>query len=96
MNIGGAIKKIRTGKSLTQGDLSKMTIISQTSISQIEKGIKRPSQKNLQKICRALEVPETIVYFYGLEECDIPNQKKQVYHFVYPAIEEMVKKLIID
>ena len=96
MNIGVAIKKIRTGKELTQGDLSKLTVISQTSISQIEKGIKRPSQKNLQKICRALEVPETIIYFYGLEESDIPQNKKKVYSFIYPAIEEMVKKLIVD
>ncbi|HKC68311.1 MAG TPA: helix-turn-helix transcriptional regulator [Bacteroidia bacterium] len=96
MNIGTAIKKIRTGKSLTQGDLSKMTIISQTSISQIEQGIKRPSPKNLQKICKALQVPETIVYFYGLEVSDIPVEKKQVYNFVYPAIEELIKKLIID
>ncbi|HXU26810.1 MAG TPA: helix-turn-helix transcriptional regulator [Bacteroidia bacterium] len=96
MNIGNAIKKIRTGKSLTQGDLSRMTIISQTSISQIEKGVKRPSQKNLQKICRALEVPETIVYFYGLEASDVPRNKKKLYSFVYPAIEEMVKKLIVD
>jgi len=96
MNIGNAIKKIRTGKALTQGDLSKMTIISQTSISQIEKGIKRPSQKNLQKICRALEVPETIVYFYGLEISDIPDRKKKVYTCVYPAIEDMIKKLIVD
>lgn len=96
MNIGIAIKKIRTGKALTQGDLSKLTVISQTSISQIEKGIKRPSQRNLQKICRALDVPETIVYFYGLEESDIPPAKKNVYSFVYPAVEEMIKKLIID
>jgi transcriptional regulator with XRE-family HTH domain len=96
MNIGVAIKKIRTGKELTQGDLSKLTVISQTSISQIEKGIKRPSQKNLQKICRALEVPETIIYFYGLEESDIPQSKKNVYSFIYPAVEEMIKKLIVD
>jgi transcriptional regulator with XRE-family HTH domain len=96
MNIGNAIKKIRTNKSLTQEDLSRLTEISQTSISQIEKGIKRPSQKNLQKICKALEVPETVVYFYGLEESDIPQKKKKVYNLVFPAIEEMIKKLIVD
>jgi len=96
MNIGQAIKQIRTGKSLTQIQLSKITVISQTSLSQIEKGIKRPSQKNLTKICRALDVPETIVYFYGLEESDVPEKKKKVYSVVYPVVQEMVKKLMID
>ncbi len=96
MNIGLAIKKIRTDKLMSQIDLSNETGISQTSISQMEKGIKRPSQKNLTKICVALDVPETLIYFYGLEESDIPKKNKKVYSVVYPAIEEMIKRLIVE
>lgn len=83
-------------KGFTQGDLSDLTGISQTSISQIEKGLKRPTQRNLNKICAALDVPESVVYFYGLEETDVPKKKKKVYNLVYPAIEQMIKQLIVE
>lgn len=96
MNIGSAIKKIRTEKFVSQKKLSDITGISSTSLSQIEKGVKRPSARNLTKICAALEIPETLVYFYGLEESDIPEKKKKIYNLIYPALEDMIKKLIID
>jgi transcriptional regulator with XRE-family HTH domain len=96
MNIGLAIKTIRTDKLLTQTSLSKITAISQTSLSQIEKGVKRPSQKNFTKICKALDVPETVVYFYGIEESDVPEKKKREYSIVYPVMQQMVKKLMLD
>ena len=96
MNIGSAIKKIRSEKFISQKKLAESTGISPTSLSQIEKGLKRPSAKNLVKICKALEVPETLIYFYGIEESDIPTKKKKIYSIVYPAIEDMIKKLILD
>ena len=95
MNIGLAIKKIRTEKSVSQKELSKRTNISTTSLSQIEQGVKRPSAKNLKKICDALEIPETLVYFYGLEESDIPVKNKKNYSLDFPALEDMIKKLIV-
>ena len=95
MNIGKAIKKIRTEKSLSQKDLSERTTISRTSLSQIEKGKKRPSVKNLKKICSILEVPDTLVYFYGLEESDIPKKNKKLYDLIYPSLENMIRKLMV-
>lgn len=96
MNIGAAIKKIRLEKEISQGDLSKTCEISQTSFSQIENGIKRPSTNTLNKICKALDVPETIIYLYALEESDIPKSKKAVFKVVFPAVEEMIKKLVVE
>ena len=96
MNIGAAIKKIRLEKEISQGDLSKTCEISQTSFSQIENGIKRPSANTLNKICKALDVPETIIYLYALEESDIPKSKKEVFKVIFPAVEEMIKKLIVE
>ncbi len=95
MKIGLAIKKIRAEKDISQKELSKRTKISATSLSQIEKGTKRPSAKNLTKICKALDVPESLIYFYGLEEKDIPAKNRKLYSVVFPALEEMVKKLIV-
>ena len=95
MNIGLAIKKIRTGKGISQGKLAKECDISQTSLSQIEGGIKRPSSKTLNSISNALNVPETIFYIYGMEESDVPENKRQVYEILYPTVEDMIKKMLI-
>lgn len=96
MNLGVAIRKIRNDKNISQSELSIKSGISQTSISQIENGSKQPTKKTLGKICLALSVPESLLYFYGIEEVDIPKSKKDVYKVIYPVIEEMIKKLIID
>ncbi len=96
MNIGSAIKKARTDKGYSQGDFAEQCGISQTSISQIENGIKKPNPTNLKKICKVLEVPETILYLYGIEESDIPKQKKKLYKLIYPNIQDMIKKLIVE
>ena len=84
MNIGNAIKKIRQEKNLSQGKFADACGISPTSISQIENGITRPNPSNLKKICKVLEVPETIIYLYALEESDIPKKKKQLFQNPMP------------
>ncbi len=96
MNVGSAIKKIKIEKNISQKELSVLTGISCTSLSQIEKGRKRPSEKSLRKICKALRIPEALVYFYGLEEKDIPAKNKQLYNTIYPALEEMIRKILIS
>lgn len=96
MNIGTAIKKIRLEKKLSQGELAKAIEISQTSLSQIEKGLKRPSSKTLDKICKIFDVPETIIHLYALEESDIPKSKKELYKALYPSLEVMLKQFFLE
>jgi len=96
MNIGNAIRKIRNDKQVSQMELKRLSGVSQTSISQIEKGLKQPSRRTLEKICKALNVPQSVVYFYSLEDSDVPKDKQQVYEVIYPALESMIRKLIID
>ena len=96
MDIGTSIKRIRQEKSLSQGELAKSCGISQTSLSQIEKGIKRPSSKNLAKICKILEVPEPLIYLYGIEESDIPKRKKELFKMLYPSVEALLKQIIAE
>lgn len=95
MNLGLAIKRIRTEKGISQGSLAEQCEISQTSLSQIEKGVKRPNPKTLKNICESLEVPETIIYLYGMEESDVPEEKKELYNHLYPTVESMIKRLLI-
>lgn len=91
MNLGKAIKKVRTEKGISQKDLAEMVDISPSSMSQIESGIKRPNKANLTKICIALKVPEAILYLSALEEVDIPQEKRKVFRLLFPSLEEIVK-----
>ncbi len=94
MNIGNGIKNIRKIRGISQGDLAERINISPSSLSQIENGIKRPTAKNLKKICDALNVPEALIQLYTLDESDVPESKKEIYRLFFPTIKEMMEKII--
>ncbi|XHR94461.1 helix-turn-helix domain-containing protein [Mucilaginibacter sp. UC70_90] len=50
MNIGKAIKELRVNKKLNQSELAEACGLTQTSLSQIENGIKTPKSRNDEKI----------------------------------------------
>lgn len=77
MNIGNAIKIIRTKKKMTQAELCTMCGISQTSMSQIENGYKKPKNATIKKICHGLDVSESLVYILAMQTTDIPPNKKR-------------------
>ncbi len=56
MSIGDNIKQLRLEKGLTQKRLSELTGISEVMISQYERGIRTPKNKNLKKIAYILDM----------------------------------------
>lgn len=94
MNIGKAIADTRKTKGIKQKELSVLTGISATSLSQIEKNVTRPSEETLTKIGKALNIPKEFFYFIAIEESDVPEHKREIYNALYPSLVEMVKKLI--
>src|SRR6201996_4892119 len=94
MNIGLAIKSIRKKLSITQYELAEKCNLSQTSLSQIETGVKRPSQRTINKICMVLDIPESILYIVAMQETDVPPSKKGVYELVYPSIKSLALQMV--
>lgn len=92
MNIGKAIKELRTQKKVSQKVLAEKTSITQAALSAIENGA-RPNPENLKKICQALEVPESLIYIMGLEKEDVPDEKKVLYEELFPVIETLIRKV---
>ena len=82
MQIGNAIKLTRKQLGITQVELSIKTGISQTSLSKIEGGV-NPSEKNLKKICKELDVPTSVIYMLAMEETDVPLAKKTNTNFCF-------------
>jgi len=93
MNIGKSIKTIRKQLRITQQELSNKTGISQTSLSKIEGGT-RPSEENLQKIADALNTPISLLYILSIDESDVPSDKKEKFHLIYPAIKSLALQIV--
>lgn len=94
MNIGYAIKSIRRQLGITQHDLAEKCTISQTSLSQIENGIKKPSTKTIRKICNVLDLPESVIYIIGMQDTDVPVSRKDVYDMIFPSIRNLALQIV--
>lgn len=96
MNIGIAIRSIRRQLDITQYELADRCNISQTSLSQIENGVKRPSTRTIKKVCEVLDVPESIIYILGMQDTDVPNSRKDVYEMLFPSIKNLALQIVSD
>ena len=95
MNIGITIRELRKRKNLSQEELSGLTNISQTYISQIESGKKIPSLEVLQTIGEKIGVPVEIISFLSLDKDSIAEHKREHYKFVEPALKAFVKEFFL-
>lgn len=94
MNLGVAIRSVRRQLGITQQDLAERSGISQTSLSQIENSVKRPSNKTIQSICLVLEVPEAVLYILAMQDTDVPSNKKSVYDMLFPSIKNLALQIV--
>ena len=93
MNIGETIKDIRKRKGLSQQKLSALSGISQTYLSQIEKGDRQsPTIDVLHKISEALELPYPVLEFLTLEYSDIDKGKLMAFKKVETAVNALIKE----
>lgn len=93
MNIGASINRLRKERKLSQTELAQAAGITQTSLSQIENGQNRPSQKTLDAICKKLGISEPLLYVLSMDENDVPVEKRLIFETLYPLIKDMMTKL---
>jgi transcriptional regulator with XRE-family HTH domain len=91
MKLGQSIKRLRVNKvGQVQSLFAKNIGITQTYLSQIENDKKEPSLEVLQKIANYLEIPLPILFWYGIEECDIKLEKAEYFKVLKPAIDSLI------
>ena len=93
MNIGKAIKIIRIQKEVSQVELAKLAGITQTTLSQIESGKKRPGEKTLNGISDALGVSTLLLYITGIEKDDVPENRRALYDQLFPVIQSLTLQI---
>lgn len=93
MNIGAAIREVRKNRGISQVELSKAAGISQSALSFIEKGRTRAGGNTLQKLCKELNIAESLLYIMAVDKMDIPKNKRALYRELFPVIKELILKL---
>jgi transcriptional regulator with XRE-family HTH domain len=94
MDIGTTISRLRKQKGLSQIEFAKAIELTQTSLSQIESGKKRPSSNTLKNICFALGISELHLYLLSFDENDVPEEKRELYRQLEGPLKDLVHKLV--
>jgi len=94
MDIGITIARLRKEKELSQVEFAKMIDLTQTSLSQIESGKKRPNSTTLKNICEQLGVSELHLYLLSFDESDVAESKRDLYRELEGPLKELVLKLV--
>lgn len=107
---GQRLKEIRTSKKMSMADLCKITGVSKSLISQVERGEVYPSLTTLDKIATALDVPLNKIFQVNsdnLGEQDIVVRKDKrkkilipgsnnIYNVLTPSLHNDTEFLIIE
>lgn len=93
MKIGNAIKILRLKESLLQQEFAERIGITQTYLSQIELGHKKPSMELLENMAKNLKLPLPIMFWFGMELKDIEETKVDAYKMLKPSIDAMIGSL---
>lgn len=67
MNIGQAIKILRTKRQVTQRDLAIGAGVSQGFLSLVEKGKREPGFELIERVANVLRVPPQLVFLLACE-----------------------------
>jgi len=62
MKIGLAMKILRIKRKMTQEQVALEAGMATSNVSRIEKGLRQPSQKVLQKLAKALKIKPSVLY----------------------------------
>ena len=96
--LGERIKELREKRKLSQEDLAKVTGLSQSTISQVEREEKDPSLSTLQKIAQGLNIHIAVLFASdNVHVFDLPRLKKKyddvekLTPYLYTALGKVVR-----
>ena len=89
MLLGDRVKKARTARGLTKGELARKTGIHQKAIFKYENGQILPNAENLKKLVEALEVSTDYLLFEHAEMASIPKVSQPDLYERYLVLESL-------
>jgi transcriptional regulator with XRE-family HTH domain len=93
MNVGQAIKTLRQKNGMTLVQLAARCGMSKTALCNLEKGRAYPPKATVEKLCQAFDIPQSFLLMASIEESDIPEEKRVLYHaLLVPLRDELLTK----
>lgn len=93
MNIGQGIKELRKRSNIRQIELAKSIGITQSYLSGIENGNKKPSIDLLEVIAKEFQTPLPILFWFSIEEKDVAERKRYAFSVLKPIINELISTI---
>lgn len=93
MNIGQAIKTLRKNELMNQEEFASSVGITQSYLSLIEKGHKKPSLEVLQQMADILNTPLPVLFWFGIEREDVDEKKQYAYDTLKPSIDNLINEV---
>lgn len=90
MNYGKAIRELRLKSGQNQTEYSLLLGISQTYLSQLENGLKKPSTPLMETIAQKSGVPMPILLWQSLTEEDVPEHKRESFRLLAPHVNDLI------
>lgn len=91
MNLGSVIKTKRKELGLTQNEFCELIGLSQSYLSQVERGIYQLESKSIDVICEKLNISKAFLLWNSLEESDVHESKRSAFRVLKPAVDELLK-----
>ena len=88
MNIGQAIVAIRKKKHMKQKRLAENMGMSTNALVALEKGRSWPSAAIIGRLSAALDVPQSFILLYAIDDNDIPDTKKTFFKSLLEPLKE--------
>jgi transcriptional regulator with XRE-family HTH domain len=92
MNIGKATVALCKAKGITRKELAERMGISQNAMCDLVKGRSWPSALTMYKLTQALDVPQSYILFFSIEDIDIPQEKRELFHLLANPLKEYLMK----
>lgn len=93
MNYGKFIKRLRVLMKQTQSEFSFGIGTTQTYLSQIESGKKKPSPDMLERISKHVGIDMPILFMYASDESDIREDKREAFKLLKPILDALLESL---
>ena len=90
MDLGSAIKTLRKDLNLSRNKLAERSDISVTALYNIENGLSFPTKETIDRLCSALGVPVAYLLFYSITEDDLPENKREAFHYLKVSMESFL------
>ena len=79
MDLGNAIKTLRTKQDLTQAQLADRVGLSVNAVSSLELGNTYPPKATVEKLCEAFGISPALFQLSVIDEGDFPEEKRVLY-----------------